>query len=140
MKKQTGIWIDGSKAIVISLKEGKETVHEIESEIENSVHHLHEGDKGSFMGSRHINNEKKIDERKKHQVDHFLDKVIDHVKGADELFVMGPADLKLKLKTRIEGNHLIANKLKGVETSAQITLNQCVEKVKNFYKDTKLKT
>ncbi|MDI1354268.1 MAG: hypothetical protein PSX36_05100 [bacterium] len=135
MKKQTGIWIDGSKAIVIALKGGKETVQEIASEIETSVHHAHEGDKGSFMGARHINNEKKIDERKKHQVDQFLDKVINQVKEADELFVMGPASLKLKLKTRIEENHLIKNKLKGVETSAQMTINQCVEKVKTFYKE-----
>ena len=137
MKKQTGIWIDSSKAIVISLKEGKETVHEIESEIENSVHHNHEGDKGSFMGSRHINNEKKFAERKKHQVDNFLDKVIDDVKGSDELFVMGPAEIKVKLRSKIEANHLIAPKLKGVETSERITLNQCVEKVKNFYKSAK---
>ena len=64
MKKQTGIWIDGSKAIIVTLADGKESTIEIESEIENRVHHDGEGDKGSFMGSRHINNEKKLRKEK----------------------------------------------------------------------------
>lgn len=133
MKKQTGIWIDGSKALVIALNEGQETVREIESEIENRVHHQHEGDKGSFMGSRHINNEKKFDERRNHQVDHFLTKVISEVKDSDELYLMGPAEIKTRLKTRIEADHLLSPKLKGFETADHMTLNQCVEKVKKFY-------
>lgn len=131
---QTGIWIDGSKAIIVALKEGKEVVNQIQSGIENAVHHDHEGDKGSFMGSRHINNEKKISERKKHETNQYVDSVIEAVKGADELYIFGPAGLKTKLKNKINENVLISSKLKAVETSKPITLNQCVAKVKNFYK------
>jgi len=132
-KNQTGIWIDGSKAIIISLNEGKEVVREIDAEIENAVHHANEGDKGSFMGSHHINNEKKFEERKKNQIDQFLSKVITEIKTADELFVMGPAELKLKLRTKIESDKLMAPRLKAVETSEQLTMNQCVAKVKKFF-------
>jgi hypothetical protein len=133
-KIQTGIWIDGKKAIVIALNGDKETILEIESDIENAVHHdQHEGDKGSFMGNRHINNEKKIGERKKHQTDHFLDKVLAEIKGADELFLMGPAELKIKLKGRIEVDSHLSPRLKGVTSTDHLTLNQCVEKVKKFY-------
>lgn len=134
MKKQTGIWIDGSKAIIVTLLNNKESTIEIESKIENRVHHDGEGDKGSFMGSRHINNEKKIDERKKHQIDGFLKNVIEHIKKDDELYVFGPAEIKLKLKTLIEDDNQLTPKLKTVETAGSMTINQVVAKVRDFYK------
>jgi len=131
---QTGIWIDGTKAIIVALNGGKEIVNEIESDIENAVHHHHEGDKGSFMGSRHINNEKKINARKKQETDRYVNSVIEAVKGTDELFIFGPAGLKTKLKNKVSEHPALSAKLKAVETSKPITLNQCIAKVKDFYK------
>lgn len=135
MKKQTGIWIDSSKAIIVTLLNGKENTIEIESEIENRVHHEGEGDKGTFSGIRHSNNEKKFDERKKHQIDGFLKTVIEHIKKDDELYVFGPAEIKLKLKSLIEDDNQLTTKLKSIETSDSMTINQVVAKVKDFYKN-----
>jgi hypothetical protein len=47
MKKQTGIWIDSSKAIIVTLEKDKEEITEIQSDLENRVYHDKEGDKGS---------------------------------------------------------------------------------------------
>jgi hypothetical protein len=62
MKKQTGIWIDSTKAIIVSLEDGKEAVTEIQSELENRVYHDKEGDKVSLLDSiltqNHLTNEK----------------------------------------------------------------------------------
>jgi len=63
MKKQTGIWIDSSKAIIIKLENKQEKIIEVNSEIENSVHHTNNGDTGNFTGSRHSNNEGKYDKK-----------------------------------------------------------------------------
>lgn len=133
MKKQTGIWIDGSKAIIVTLADGKESTIEIESEIENRVHHDGEGDKGSFMGSRHINNEKKFEERKTQQIDRYFKNVFQEIKDADELYVFGPADMKLKLKQKIVNDTKFTTKLKKVEAADGMTNNQVVAKVKEFF-------
>jgi hypothetical protein len=134
MKTQTGIWIDGTKALVIAFRNGKETICEIESGIENSVHHKHEGDKGSFTGNHHhINNDKKFSEIKHHEEDRFLDKVVTEVKEADELFLMGPSQMKKKLRARIESDKNLLPKYKGMMSTDYISLNQCVEKVRHFY-------
>lgn len=133
MKKQTGIWIDSTKALIIKISGGKENIIEIKSDIENRIYHEKEGNKGSFMGSRHVNNEKKFEERKKHQVDSFLKNVVEQIKQDDELYVFGPAEIKLKLKTVLENNNQLLPKLKSIETSDSMTLNQVVAKVKNFY-------
>ena len=111
MKKQTGIWIDTSKAIVVDLSNGKADTTEIESAIENRVYHENEGNKGSFMGSSHVNNEKTFDERKKHQTNDFIDNVIKHIENSDELYIFGPAEIKLKLKQRVESEKNLASKL-----------------------------
>jgi hypothetical protein len=137
MKKQTGIWIDGSKAIIVTLSEGDEHIKEIKSDIENRIHHKSEGDKGTFMGNRHINNEKKFDERKKHQIDRFVSDVVDEIKQDDELYVFGPGELKLSLKKRIEKEGHLASRLHPIEPADSMTMNQVVEQVKAFYNKTK---
>jgi hypothetical protein len=134
MKKQTGIWIDTSKAIIVTFTDGKEHTTEIESDIENRIYHEKEGDKGAIMGSHHLNSERTFDERKEHQFDHFLNDVLSHIKESDELYVFGPSETKIKLKQKIDDGKTIAdNKLKSVETADSMTLNQVVAKVKKFY-------
>ena len=63
MKRQTGIWIDSSKAIIICLDGKKESITEIDSDIENKTHHHREGNKGTFNGSHHSTNETQIENR-----------------------------------------------------------------------------
>jgi hypothetical protein len=134
MKKQTGIWIDSTKAIIVTLEGGKEAVTEIQSDLENRVYHDKEGDKGSFFGGQHIDNQKSFDERKKHQINTYLKDVISTVNGADELYIFGPADTKTKLEQKINSEKsTIASKPKSIETSDSMTENQIVAKVKQFY-------
>ena len=134
MKRQTGIWIDTSKAIIVTLEGGKdEKISEIDSAVENKVYHDKEGNKGTFSGVHHGNSETKFDNRKKEQLDFFIKEVLSYVKGADELFVFGPAETKIKLEQKIQGEKLFANKLKAVETADKMTLNEIVAKVKKFY-------
>lgn len=135
MKNQTGIWIDGSQARVIAFYNGKETIREIVSDIENKQHHPHhEGDKGTFMGKHHLNHEATFGHRKRHQEFQFLDKVIEEVRDASEVFIMGPSGMKKKLQTRMQADKQLEPKLKGIMTTDHLTLNQCVEKVREFYK------
>ncbi len=134
MKRRTGIWIDSSKAIIISLEGNKESITEIDSDIENRSHHHGEGKKGTFNGLRHGSNESQFDNKKREQTDYFMDTIIDYVKKSDELYVFGPSGAKTELKKRIERDHIIANDiLKEVATTSKMTLNQMVAQVKGFY-------
>ena len=59
--------------------------------------------------------------------------MLDEIKDTDELFVMGPSELKVHLRTKIENDKHISAKLKGVASADYITLNECVARVKEFY-------
>ncbi|MFC6876727.1 hypothetical protein ACFQZF_09400 [Flavobacterium myungsuense] len=133
MKKQTGVWIDTSKAIIVKLENKQEYIVEIKSDIENRVHHKNIGNTGTFSGTRLNQNESKFDNKKKHQTTFFLNNVIEKIKNDDEIFVFGPAFIKTKLKQSIEKDKQLAPKLKLTKTSAALTPNQVVAKVKEFY-------
>lgn len=134
MKRQTGIWIDSSKAIIVSLNGKKESITEIDSTIENKSYPNREGNKGTFSGSHHSASETQLNNRKKEQTNYFMDSIIDYIKRSDELYVFGPASAKTELKKRIQTEKIIApDKLKGVDTSDKLTINQIVAKVQDFY-------
>lgn len=136
-KKQTGVWIDSSKAVIVTLFDGKENMTEIQSGIENKVYHDDEGYKGTFSGTHHGSSETKFDERKKNQFDHFLKDVLSQVKESDELYIFGPAEARTKLEQKIHDDKGIpAAKLKSVQAAASyMTPNQIMASVKDFYKN-----
>lgn len=132
--RQTGIWIDTSKAILVTLHEGGENISTVNSVIENSIYHDHGGNKGTFMGRQHLNDERKFEERRKHQVGDFLDEVLQQAKDSDELYVFGPAGMKNELSKVVNTNKLNPKvKLRAVETADKMSLNKIVAKVKKFY-------
>jgi hypothetical protein len=135
MEKQVGIWIDSKKAIIVTLDGQKEEkITEIDSEVENSVYHNKEGNKGTFSGSHHSDSETKFDNRKKEELDYFLKSVLFYVKGSNYLYIFGPGETKTKLEQRIHDDKTLGKiNLKAVETSDCMTINQIVAQVKDFY-------
>jgi len=134
MKNQAGIWIDGKEAVVVRINGETTDTKTIVSDIENKTHHEKESHKGTFQGMHHGNEEKKFDERKKHQVKDYLNRVISEVKDANEIYVFGPSEMKKHLKSEIENDKLIVEKLKDVETADNMTTNQIVARVKEYFK------
>ena len=135
MEKQVGIWIDSKKAIIVSLNGQKEEkITEIDSEVENSVHHNKEGNKGTFSGSHHGDNETKFENRKKEELNYYLKSVISNINKPDYLDLFGPGETKTKLEQKIgDDKSLEKTNLKAVETSDNMTLNEIVAKVRDFY-------
>lgn len=132
MKNNMGVWIDGSKAVVVNL--ANDSIVKVQADIDNNVHHGHEGDKGTFIGGgRHVNNEKTFDERRKHQTDQYIKNVISEIKTADRIYVFGPSEMKHHLKKEIESDRVLGNKLSAVETSDKMTENQIIAAVKNHF-------
>lgn len=135
MEKQVGIWIDTKKAIIVALEGQKEEkITEIDSEIENRIYHNEESNKGTFTGSHQSDSETKFDNRKKEQMEYYLAAVIKHIKNSDYLYIFGPGKTKLKLEQKIRDEKSLDKiKLKAVETTDKMTLNEIVAQVKDFY-------
>jgi hypothetical protein len=137
MKNQTGIWVDTSKAVIVTLNGAAEKITELKSDVENKIYHDKEGNKGTFSGIHHSTSENKFKERKNHDIDTFLKEIITKVKNTDEICIFGPAETKRKLEQKmIADKSFDSSKLKLVDTtSSNLTQKQIVAKVKAFYKD-----
>jgi stalled ribosome rescue protein Dom34 len=135
MEKQVGIWIDSKKAIIVTLNGKKEErITEIDSEIENTVYHNKEGNKGNFSGSHHSDSETKFDNRKKEELNYYLKSVMSNIKDSDYLYIFGPGETKTNLEQKIRDEKWLGKtNLKAVETSDNMTINEIVAKVKDFY-------
>lgn len=135
-KKQTGVWIDTSAAIIVTLFDGGENITEIKSGIENKIYHDDESIQGTLSGNRHRSSDHKFEERKKNQLEHFLSEVMYQVKESDELYIFGPSETKTKLQRKIYDEHFIDyRKLKSVQTSTKLTPSEILANVREFYKN-----
>jgi stalled ribosome rescue protein Dom34 len=133
MKKQTGIWLDKEKAIIITLDDGKHTITTIISDIVTKERF--DGEKKIFgrFGSQFLNKEKKNERRLKSQTLSYLKNIMSKILDVDEIVLFGPANLKNELEKLIMKDNVMSSKLKAVEPADIMTENQMVAWVKKFF-------
>ncbi len=132
MKNNFGVWIDGTKAVIVKL--ANDSIMEIPANIDSKTNHVNDRDKGDFLGAGHHNgNEKTYDERKTHQTHKFLTKVLTEIKDADGIYVFGPSEMKSHLKSHIELDKHLSTRLIGFDSADKMTDNQIVAAVKKQF-------
>jgi stalled ribosome rescue protein Dom34 len=143
MNAYAGIWIDHEKAYICMLKKA-DTVYNIDEDrcdvlaVESDVESHIRSTGGSRAkktpyGPQDIADDKKIDRRRKDQMDDFYETVIRKVRKARKIFIFGPGIAKKELKKKIEEQKDLSEKIAGVESADKMTQNQIMAKVKSFY-------
>ncbi len=133
MKKQTGIWIDTKKAVIICLEEDNHTLKTIDSLIESNERIPGEGRWFTRFGNQFLNFEKKKRNRRNSEVKKFLTIIKTEIKDSDELVLFGPASMKKELVKIIHEDSQLSPMLKGVKTADSMSDNQLVAWVKNYF-------
>lgn len=134
MKKNIGIWIDSKQAFIINLSNGKNTVKTIESNIEFRERVEGESKKFGRFGGQYITYEKNRENKQTLQTNSFIKSLLKEISHCDSFVIFGPSKMKKILKKEIKNNMLLAPKLLGVFKSEQLTENQMVAWVKDYYK------
>ena len=135
MEKKTGIWLDKEQAIIINLSPGKHHIKYLESNITTRERFPGEGKNFGRFGKQFLSLESKKRNMIKNQSDEYLKNIIDEVKYTDKLVLFGPAEMKTHLEKAIQGNNLVSEKLVGVEPADNMTENQLIAWVKDYYKE-----
>src|SRR5688500_2971969 len=84
MKKQVGLWIDHKRAVIITLKDGKEEIKKITSNMEKHVRFTSEDGRGEDTRDRQFEN----------HLNDYYDDVIAFIRDADSILVFGPGEAK----------------------------------------------
>ena len=132
MKNKVGVWIDLSKAIIVTIK-GDERKMLVIDGIDNRERIPGEGKIYTRFGSQFSNMEKQKESKLNHQVKAFLKSVEEQVRHSDELVIFGPANIKQELANLILKNKTLAQKLKGVESADSMTDNQVAAWVATYF-------
>lgn len=137
MKKQIGIWLNTDKAVLVSLSDGGESIHTIESQIESRERFPGEGKNYSRLGAMFVNPSKKLTERRKHQMHHYFDEILHNLEDASSIYLFGPSKTKNLLEKEIRNHHGFEHKMVEVENADRMTQNQLIARVKDHFKGRK---
>ena len=133
MEKQTGIWLDHEKAIIITLDNNRYKLKTIESDIVTRERIDGETKKTGRFGDQSLSQEKQKERRIKKQTSKYFKSLLSEIKDVDELVLFGPANMKKELEKHILNDKTLASKLLAVTTADIMTDNQKIAWVKKFY-------
>ena len=136
MTRNTGIWIDGSKAVIIELQGDEAIIQEVPANVEYHQRIPGEGKDTTRFGNQFFDLEHKKEHRIQDQRKHFLDKVRTLTLHADQIVVFGPAGTKTELEKIFRLDHIMAGKLLAVHTAPDMTHNQMTAWVRKYFKNT----
>lgn len=133
MKQSVGLWIDHRKAIVVTIKNDKEAVQVIESNVEPRVRLSGGSRTASPYGPQEVASESKRDERYRHHLDAYYSDVIQVIRDADSILIFGPGEAKGELKKAIEESKGMGKRIVRVESADKMTQRQIAAKVRDYF-------
>ena len=132
---KTGVWLDKTRAIIVSLYNGKVSLNTLLSNVEHF--HVHGGSGTRFKGGpQDVVQDSKYLEREKHQIKKYFNAIIAEINDADTVVLFGPAEMGEKLHKEITLNHpRLKPRVKPVVKADSMTKNQVKAWVKAFFSD-----
>lgn len=132
--KNTGIWLDKDKALIVTLENGAEKLQTVTSNIEH--YRTHGGSGTRFKGGpQDVAQDSKFLEREKHQLKQYYKSIASEIKDTDALVIFGPADTYKKFSKELSKNHKsLSNKIKDLKKADSMTENQVKAWVRDFFK------
>lgn len=131
--KQTGIWIDKDKALIVTLENGTENFKSVESNLEHFRIH---GGSGTRLkgGPQDVVQDSKYLEREKHQLKDYFKKIISKIEQSDNLVIFGPAETNERFAKYLHNNlNALSTKIKAVKKADSMTDNQVKAWVRDFF-------
>jgi hypothetical protein len=134
MSKKTGIWIDHSRAYIVSLENEKEHVSTIESKVGRKVR-LSGGSRTKVpYGPQDIAHEGRRYRKYKQQLKSYYEKVCKKVGDTESLYIFGPGEAKTELRKHMEGLKHTAPPIVGMDSADKMTRGQLVARVRDYYR------
>ncbi len=109
--KNTGIWLDKDKALIVTLENGNETLTTVTSNIDHF--HIHGGSGTKFKGGpQDVIQDSKYLMKEKQQIKAYFKNIITKINNTDALVLFGPAQTSEKFNKEL---HCYANQ-KSLQT------------------------
>jgi stalled ribosome rescue protein Dom34 len=131
--KNTGIWLDKNKALIVNINNGAETLKIITSNVEH--YNIHGGSGSRFKGGpQDVVQDSKYLEREKHQLKEYFKNIALELNETDALVIFGPAETNEKFSKELQENYNnISTKIKEIKKADSMTDNQVKSWVRDYF-------
>ncbi|MEW4922639.1 hypothetical protein [Algibacter sp. 2305UL17-15] len=138
IKKQTGVWLDKDKAIIVTIYNGDVSLNTIVSHMEHF--HVHGGSgTRSKGGPQDVVHDSKYLEREKHQQKKYFKKLASEIKDTDAIVLFGPAETRINFSKALAKSYKgLSIKVKDVVKTDRMTNRQVKAWVKAYFKSNRL--
>jgi len=132
MKREVGLWIDHTKAVMVTMENEKEETREIRSNVAKHMS-LSPGAQARTPNLSAMSTaEDVVDRRYGNHLNGYYEGVVTMLRNADSIWIFGPGEAKDELKKRLERNEL-GGRIVSVETVDKMTDRQIAAKVRQHY-------
>jgi hypothetical protein len=121
---EVGVWIDHRKAVIATLSGKTEEVRQVTSNMEKHVRYSGAGQDDSGEDQR--------DRRFTGHLNKFYDRVIERIRDADSILILGPGEAKIELEERL-GKEALGGRIVGIETVDKMTDRQIAARVRQRF-------
>ena len=140
MKKYMGVWIDREKAFLVSIMGDKENTTFVESNVESRVRHSGGSRSRTPYGPQDVSSERKRDERHRHHLRDYYQRIISVLEDAHKIMIFGPGEAKTELGKEIKKSKQLSQRIVSFEPADKMTEKQIAAKVRNAFKPSKSQT
>jgi len=125
MNKRVGLWLDRNKAVIVSIANNVEAKRIITSDMEHYVLYS-----ATVPGDGSPENIR--DRRFWNHLGEYYDKIIAHIRDANEIQIFGPEEAKYELQKRLESEGLLGH-IVSMEDAGKLTDLQIATKVQKRF-------
>jgi hypothetical protein len=132
MKREIGLWVDHSRAVIVTVENEVEVTREIRSNIEKYVQIPKRTRSKTAKPSQASTPEDTQNGRMGDHLGGFYDGIISFLRKADSIYIFGPGEAKVELEDRLKRVEL-GERIVGIETVKKMTNPQITAKVRDHY-------
>jgi hypothetical protein len=129
-----GLWIDHRRAIIVTITDDGETIERIGSDIERKVR-LSGGSRTGKTpyGPQQVAVDSKQEKRIARQLREYYLEIIQRIRDANKILILGPGEAKVELKKEMEKSKDFSCKKTTMESADKMTERQIAAKIRQFF-------
>jgi hypothetical protein len=132
MKREVGLWIDHTKAIIVTIMGEKDETRQVRSNIKKYVHFSGGSGSNPLYGTSNISGKGEQDREFQNFLSAYYDDVILLIRPADTIWLLGPGEAKGELEKHLQAKQPDAH-IVGIESMGKMTDRQIAAKVRQLY-------
>ena len=137
MMKNIGLWIDHKKAVIVIQNEQGEDIQKIESGIGRHVRYRGASHPKSPYSAQYQQGDDQLDNKFTEQLNKFYEKVIELIRGAQAVLIIGPGEAKCELEKRIF-HAKVKVPIMDIVPADKLTDRQIAAKVRSYFQEAEI--